>query len=223
MDSLLDSINDFITTATDVELMDPLFLTAGYITLDGAINDFIKANKDKFASTIRNVNTDFNHIAALSGELRGPIESLRHDAIAQTQQIRKEMFESGIENRLRVYGHHIRTELQNLYQEVKHAENNNQPEASKALRRYTTESLRSEIESLNDIKVTLGRSKSIIHHVWENATRELIQSPVKIDYWVDVAAELKDAIVELGRALTSTKKNYGKHHHSDSCGCAWNK
>jgi hypothetical protein len=200
--------------------MDPLFLSAGYITLDGAINEFIKGNKDKFAAIIHDVNTDFNHVAALSGELRGPIESLRHDAIAQTQQIRNEMFESGIENRLRASGRNIRSELQSLLHYVKTAEQNNQPESAKIWRRLTTEQLRSEVESLNDIKVTLGRFKSIIKHVWENATNELIQSPAKVDYWVDVAAELKEAIIELGRVLVSTKKNFGKHHHSDSCGCA---
>lgn len=229
LNSLLESINDFVTTATDVELMDPLFLSAGYITLDSAIHDFITGNREKFNALIHSVNTEFNHIATLSGELRAPLESLRHDTIEQIKEIREEMFDSGIEGRLRHFGHHIRGELQSLLQEVRQVEQNNQPEASKALRKHTADSLRTEIERLNDIKVTLGKSQSIISHVWENVTNELIQSPAKFDYWVDVAAELKDAIIELGRVLASTKKDFGKRqhyhdqHNSHSCTCGWNK
>lgn len=230
LDSLLESINDFVATATDVELMDPLFLSAGYITLDSAIHDFISGNREKFSNAIHAVNTEFNHVATLSGDLRAPLESLRHDTIEQTKEIREEMFASGIEGRLRHFGHHIRSELQSLLQEVRQVEQNNQPEASKALRKHTADSLRTEIERLNDIKVTLGKSQSMIDHVWENATNELVQSPAKLNYWVDVAAELKDAIIELGRVIAATKKDFGKkqhlsyhdqHHHT--CTCGWNK
>jgi hypothetical protein len=218
LESLLASATDFVASATDVELMDPLFLSAGYLTLDNAINDFIIGNHDKFTATINEINHDFNHVTTLSGELRTSLESMREDVVSQTKYVRNQMFEHGIEHRLRHLGHHIRSELQNLLQEVRQTEQENHPEASKILRKHTADSLRTEIQTLDDIKVTLVRSKSILAHLWDNATDELVQSPAKVDYWVDVAVEIKEAIIELGRFLTTKKKHFNKKQNHCTCG-----
>lgn len=218
LESLLESATDFVATATDVELMDPLFLSAGYLALDNVINEFIFGNKKNFDTTMDDINHDFNHVALLSGDLRTSLESMRDDVVSQTKFIRQEMFEKGIEQRLRHLGHHIKSELQSLLQEVREAEHDNLAEASKILRKHTADSLRTEIQSLYDIKVTLTRSKNILARLWENATDELVQSPAKVDYWVDVAVEIKEAIIELGKFLTTKKKQHAKKQHHCTCG-----
>lgn len=215
LDSLLGSTMDFVGTATDAELMDPLFMTAGYLTLDRAIEEFISNCNHQFVTTLDQVNNDFNQIVSLSGDLRVSLESVRLDAIKQTKYIRNEMFEAGVANRLRHLGHHIKAELQKLSEEIKEIHDNH--EASKALRKHTADSLLLEIQDIESMHALLKKSKSFVDHVWDNANNELVQSPMKLNYWVDVVAEVKEAAMELVRLLLKSKKRHHQKHHHCSC------
>lgn len=215
LDSLLVSTMDFVSTATDAELMDSLFMTAGYVTLDHAIEQYIKDSDDLFDATLNQINEDFNHIVGLSGELRVPLESMRLHAIQKTVYIRNEMFKLGVADRLRHLGHHIKAELQKLSQEIKDIHDNQ--EASLALRKHTADSLRLEIQDIESVYALLKRSKSFVERVWDNTRSELVQSPIKINYWVDVVAEVKEAVMELLRLLLKSKKRHHQKHHHCSC------
>lgn len=213
--SLLQSAEDFVTTATDAELMDPLFLTAGYATLEDAVTHFLTNNLEEFNHIIKSINHDFNEIVSLSGELRCSLESIRDDAVEQTKMIRQNLFANQIEKRLRHLSWHIRTELQNLTHELREVSEEDK-DTSKFLRKHTADSLRSEIETLNDIKMTLWKSKSIYNHVWQNAHNELVQSPTSYNYWVDVIDEIREAAIILGKSLT--KKHQKSQHSKCTCG-----
>ncbi|CEP10614.1 hypothetical protein [Parasitella parasitica] len=215
--SLLQSAEDFVTAATDLELMDSLFLTSGYATLDDAVTHFLTSNLEEFNNVINSINHDFNEIVSLSGDLRCSLESLRDDAVEQSKMIRQTLFSDQIEKRLRHLSWHIRTELQNLSQELHEAPKEDKDHSTRLLRKHTVESLRTEIETLNDIKSTLWKSKSFYNHVWQNAHNELIQSPISLDYWVDVIAEVREAAISLGKSLTN------KHQHRSKCTCGYNK
>ncbi|KAI8090210.1 uncharacterized protein B0P05DRAFT_584426 [Gilbertella persicaria] len=217
LDSLLQSAEDFVMAATDPELMDSIFLSSGYVALDDAVTSFLKTNKQDFDLVIRSINHEFNDIVSLAGNLRRSLESVRDDAIAQTKLIRDELFASHIDHRLRHLNWHIRTEIQNLAQELRNVEGED-TEASRVVRKHTADSLRTEIETLYDIKMTLERSKTFIHSVWSNAAHELLQSPASIDYWVDVVAEVKEAAMELARSLTK-KHQARRRKHCTKCSC----
>lgn len=213
--SLLQSAEDFVTAATDAELMDSLFLTTGYATLEDAVTHFLTNNLEEFNHIIQSINHDFNKIVSLSGELRCSLESIRDDAVEQTKMIRQNLFTNQIEKRLRHLSWHIRTELQNLSHELREVSEEDR-DTSKLLRKHTADSLCSEIETLNDIKMTLWKSKSIYNHVWQNAHNELVQSPASYNYWVDVIAEVREAAINLGKSLT--KKHQKSQHSKCTCG-----
>lgn len=215
LDSLLKSAEDFVTSATDVELMDPLFLTTGYVTLDDAVSNFIRGNKEEFTSALDQVNSNFNAIVNLAGDLRRSLESIRDDAVEHTKLVRNELFNNFIEQRLRHLSYHIRTVLQNLSEEIREIPEGDK-EASKVLRKHTADALRSEIESLNDIKMTCQRTKSYLVKIWDNTSKELTQSPLSLDYWVDTLAEIREAFVELGNSLV--KRYHNRHYQKCTCG-----
>lgn len=214
LESLVDSMLNFVAAATDQELMNPIFLSTGFVTLNHAITEFIKGNNDKFDAITKQVNKDFNYIVALSGKLRVPLESMREDAISQTKYIRDELF-TKIEYGLRLLGHNIQADIQRLALEVADVDHT----TSDALRHHTVDSIQSEIQYFDNVKLTLIKLKSVVGHVWENAANELAPSPTKVDYWVDVAAEVKEAFVELGRLLAATTRKYKRS--STNCSCGW--
>ncbi|KAL7311498.1 hypothetical protein PS15m_009255 [Mucor circinelloides] len=217
--SLLQSAEDFVTAATDAELMDSLFLTTGYATLEDAVSHFLTSNLEQFNHVIDSINHDFNEIVSLSGDLRRPLESVRVDAIEQTKMIRERLFANNIGTRLRHLSWHIRTELQNLSQELRELPEEDR-DASKLLRKHIADSLRTEIEGFYDIKMTLSKSKSFYSHVWQNAYNELVQNPTSFNYWVDVAAEVREAIYTLGKTLTQKQQQKIK---PTKCTCGYNK
>ncbi|KAK4521118.1 uncharacterized protein ATC70_013062 [Mucor velutinosus] len=216
--SLLQSAEDFVTTATDAELMDSLFLATGYATLDDAVTHFLTNNLEEFNHIIQSINHDFNEIVSLSGDLRRPLESVREDAIQQSKMIRDNLFANQIDKRLRHLSWHIRTELQHLSHELRELPEEDRDASSKLLRRHIADSLRTEIESLNDIKMTLSKSKSIYNHVWQNAYNELVQNPTSYDYWVDVVAEVKEAVYILGKSLTQKQQQLKAKPTKCTCG-----
>ncbi|KAG1122590.1 hypothetical protein G6F42_011338 [Rhizopus arrhizus] len=217
--SLLQSAEDFVTAATDAELMDSLFLTTGYATLEDAVSHFLTNNLEQFNHVIDSINHDFNEIVSLSGDLRRPLESVRVDAIEQTKMIRERLFANEIGRRLRHLSWHIRTELQHLSQELRELPEEDR-DASKLLRKHIADSLRTEIEGFYDIKMTLSKSKSFYSHVWQNAYNELVQNPTSFNYWVDVAAEVREAIYTLGKTLTQKQQQKIK---PTKCTCGYNK
>lgn len=215
LESLLNSIMDFVAATTDVELMNPLFMYAGYVTLDNSIEEYIMEADNKLISALDQVNQDFNHIVALSGELRIPLESMRQDAVTQTKYICNEMFKSSVANSLRLLGQHIKSELRKLSREISEIQDNQ--EASKAVREHTADSLRMEIQDLENIHTIFKKSRSNVERVWAKATNELVQSPIKINYWVDVVAEVKEVAIELLRLLLNSQKRYNQKHNHCSC------
>ncbi|KAI8641119.1 hypothetical protein BD408DRAFT_444578 [Parasitella parasitica] len=219
--SLLQSAEDFVTAATDLELMDSLFLATGYATLDDAVTHFLTNNLEEFNKITNSINHDFNEIVSLSGDLRCSLESVRDDALEQSMMIRQTLFSEHIEKRLRHLSWHIRTELQNLSQELREVPEEDKDHSTKLLRKHTADSLRTEIGTLDDIKSILWKSKSFYNHVWQNAHNELIQSPVSLDYWIDVVAEVKEAAINLGKTLTN--KHQQKNQHRSKCTCGYNK
>ncbi|GAN09603.1 hypothetical protein MAM1_0277c09133 [Mucor ambiguus] len=219
--SLLQSAEDFVTAATDAELMDSLFLTTGYATLEDAVTHFLTNNLQEFNNVIKSINQDFNEIVSLSGDLRRPLESVREDAIQQSKMIRDNLFANQIDKRLHHLSWHIRTELQHLSHELRELPDEDRDASSKLLRRHIADSLRTEIESLNDIKMTLSKSKSIYNHVWQNAYNELVQNPTSYGYWVDVVAEVKEAVYILGKSLT--QKQQQQRAKPTKCTCGYNK
>lgn len=219
--SLLQSAEDFVTAATDAELMDSLFLTTGYATLEDAVTHFLTNNLQEFNHVIQSINHDFNEIVSLSGDLRRPLESVREDAIQQSKMVRDNLFANQIDKRLRHLSWHIRTELQHLSHELRELPEEDRDTSSKLLRKHIADSLRTEIESLNDIKMTLSKSKSIYNHVWQNAYNELVQNPTSYDYWVDIVAEVKEAVYILGKSLT--QKQQQQKSKPTKCTCGYNK
>ncbi|KAF1801308.1 hypothetical protein V8B55DRAFT_1599031 [Mucor lusitanicus] len=219
--SLLQSAEDFVTAATDAELMDSLFLTTGYATLEDAVTHFLANNLEEFNHVLKSINHDFNEIVSLSGDLRRPLESVREDAVQQSKMVRDNLFANHIDKRLRHLSWHIRTELQHLSHELRELPEDDRDTSSKLLRKHIADSLRTEIESLNDIKMTLAKSKSIYHHVWQNAYNELVQNPTSYNYWVDVAAEVKEAVYILGKSLTQKQQQYKAK--PTKCTCGYNK
>ncbi|KAG2193574.1 hypothetical protein INT47_006640 [Mucor saturninus] len=212
LDSLLTSTMDLVETSTDAELMDSLFMTAGYVTLERAINKFIIDCNQQFGATLGQVNSDFDRIVSLSGELRIPLESIRLDAIERTKYIHDKMFNADIADRLRYLGHHIQSQLQNLSRKIK--DNQDNQELSKEFRKYTAESLLLEIQDVESVYALLKKSKTFVDRVWNNAKNELVQSPFKINYWIDVVDEVKEAAKELVRHLLKSKKrHHQKHRH----------
>ncbi|KAI9469672.1 MAG: hypothetical protein EXX96DRAFT_654130 [Benjaminiella poitrasii] len=199
--SLLQTAEDFVTTATDVEMMDSLFLSSGYLALDEAVNHVIQKNHANFESKLNTINHDFDRIIALSGGLRRSLESVRWDAVEQTKMVQRELFQGRIEQPLHHLSWHIRNELQHVYQELRKISAEEDRETSRALRKLTADSLRAEVRALSDVKLTLQRSKSLFHRVWEQAAGELYQSPASLTYWVDVVAEIKEAAIQLGQSL----------------------
>ncbi|KAI7895277.1 uncharacterized protein EV154DRAFT_458354 [Mucor mucedo] len=211
LDSLLTSTMDLVETSTDAELMDSLFMTAGCVTLERAINKFIIDCNQQFGATLDQVNSDFDRIVTLSGELRIPLESIRLDAIERTKYIHDKMFNADIANRLRNLGRYIQTHLQNLSRDIKNNQDNQ--ELSKAFRKYTADHLL-RIQDVERVYDLLKKSKTFVDRIWNNAKNELIQSPFKINYWIDVVDEVKEAAKELVRHLLKSKKrHHQKHRH----------
>ncbi|KAI7898644.1 uncharacterized protein BX663DRAFT_524241 [Cokeromyces recurvatus] len=215
--SLLQTAEDFVSAATDAELMDPIFLSTGYVALDEAVNQFISKNKVEFNSKLNSVNHRFNSIVNLSGHLRRSLESVRFDTIEQTKMVQHELFSGRVEQPLHHLSWHIRNELQSLYQELRQMPAVEDKEASRLLRKHTADSLRTEIHSLNNIKLAMQRSKSLFHKIWENASNELYQSPISFTYWVDVIAEVKEAAIQLGEGLS---ERYRKIQYK-KCKCGY--
>jgi hypothetical protein len=215
-DSLIRSAEDFVTAATDAEFADSLFLASGYVALDDAVNHFLVENKKQFTSTIHSINCGFNDLASLAGDLRTSLESIRHDAIENTKAIRHDLFATHIEHRLLHLSYHIRTELQNLSQDL-HEIPEDDKEVSKVLRKHAANSLHADIKTLNDIKMTISRSKSYIDQAWENALDELIQGPTSVNYWVDMAVEVREAAISFGKSFTK-KIQQNQQHKTCRCG-----
>ncbi|KAG2209258.1 hypothetical protein INT47_005550 [Mucor saturninus] len=209
---LLTSTMDLVERSTDSKLMNSLFMTAGYVTLEHTIDKFIIECNQQFQATLNQVNSDFNRIVALSGELRLPLESVRLDAIEQTKYIHDNMFNTGLVYRLRYLGYHIQTELQKLSGEIRDTQNNQ--EAYKALRKHTADSLLVEIQDTDSVYALLKKSKKFVDRIWKNAKDEVAQSPLKLNYWIDVVDEAKQAGKELLRRLSKLKKRYHqKYRH----------
>ncbi|KAG2203467.1 hypothetical protein INT47_008194 [Mucor saturninus] len=208
LNSLLTSTMDLVERSTESELMNSLFMTAGYVTLERTIDKFIIECNQQFKATLNQVNSDFDRIVALSGELRIPLESVRFDAIEQTKYIHNKMFNTVIVYRLRYLGHQIQTELERLSGEIRDVQNNQ--EACKALKKHTADSLLVEIQDTESMYALLKKSKKFVGRVWKNAKDEVIQSPIKLNYWIDVVDDVKQAGKDLLRRLSKLKKRY--HH-----------
>jgi hypothetical protein len=212
--SLIKSTEDFVTAATDAEFTDSLFLASGYVTLEDAVNHFLVENQKQFNAIIYSINHEFNDFASLAGDLRLSLESIRHDAIQQTQLIRHDLFGAHIEHRLRHLSYHIRTELQNLSQDIHNAEEDK--EVSKVLRKHAANLLHADIKELYDINMTLARSKSHIDQVWENALNDLIQGPTSVSYWLDMAVEVREAALSFGNSIIKMIRH---RHQYKTCKC----
>ncbi|KAG2230674.1 hypothetical protein BDF21DRAFT_409794 [Thamnidium elegans] len=212
LESLIDSMLDFVAVTTDKELMNPVFLSTGFATLNKAIHNYIEGNNQEFLMITKEANDQFNTIATLAGELRIPLESMREDAISQTKYIRDELFEKV------VYGlHHlaytIQTNIETLASELVDADET----TSEALRKHTADTIHSELLYFENIEIVTLKLKSVIAQVWKNATNELAQSPFTAGYWIDVTTEVKEAFAELARLIAIALRSV---HKRKICSCS---
>ncbi|KAI8341611.1 hypothetical protein EDC96DRAFT_522604, partial [Choanephora cucurbitarum] len=198
LDSLLKSAHDFVTAATDADLMvDPIFLSSGYVTLDDAVKLFLTNNRHTFDRLMQEMHQQFNDLVCLSGDLRRPLEHVRQEAMQQTRVLRDQLVTTHLEPRLQHLSWRVRHELQLMTDELRGLS----PEASKVVRHHTADALLAEIETLYDLKSAVSRAGSMIQHVWAQAGHELVLKPTSVDYWVDLMEEVKETVRHLAKDL----------------------
>ncbi|KAI9255875.1 hypothetical protein EDC94DRAFT_696357 [Helicostylum pulchrum] len=212
LESLLDSMLEFVAVSTDKELMDPAFLSTGFATLNKDIHKYIEGNNQEFLIITNEANNQFNTIATLAGELRIPLESMREDAISQTKYIRNELFEKVVFG-LHHLAYTIETNMETLTHELADADET----TSEALRKHTADTIHAELLYFENIEVVTLKLKSVIAQVWENATNELAQSPLTAGYWIDVTTEVKEAFAELARLIAAAIRSV---HTRKICSCS---
>ncbi|GAA5812098.1 hypothetical protein MFLAVUS_005548 [Mucor flavus] len=211
LESLIDTMSDFVAVTTDKELMDPEFLSTGLTTLNNAIHHYIEENNREFLIITKEANNQFNSITASAGKLRIPLESMREDAISQTQYIRNKLFEEVVFG-LHHLAYTIQTNIETLAFELVDADK----PTSEALRKHTAETIYAELRYFETIDNVTLKLKSVITQVWKNATNELAQSPLTAGYWIDVTAEVKEAFAELARLIAAALRSARKRR---ICSC----
>ncbi|KAI8984061.1 hypothetical protein BDF20DRAFT_857733 [Mycotypha africana] len=172
--------------------------------IEHEVAQLLKDSHRKYAQTIKSINNDFNDLAIISGKLRRPLESIRHDTLLNT-----DLAKSALDDVLRQGLHHLPQALSTKL--AHYREHGNE---------YISESLREIVDDIcRQLQLHVKSASPTFTKIWDKASIEIHQNPVNYEFWFDTLSEIRSAFQELGTTVLRTQKRTLRSLIKSYCTC----